>query len=62
MKKKQQINKQHEWILEKKWDSNQQPPAFYANALPLALFGTLWITIKNVIDEQVNVYSFVTNL
>ena len=38
--KKQQINKQHELIIEKKWDSNQPPLTFYANALPLELFRT----------------------
>ena len=41
---------------------NQQPFAFYANALSIELFRTLRFTIfKNVIDEQVNVYSSKTN-
>ena len=53
------INKQHEWIIEKKfyWDSIQQSLAYHAT------WAISEVTKCNfyVIDEQVNLYSTGTN-
>ena len=62
MKKKQQINKQHEWFLEKKSEIRT------SNRLHSTQSSTTWaisdVTIYNLneIDEQVNVNSSGTNL
>ena len=62
MKKKQQINKQHEWILEKKVRFEPATSCILHKRSTTCAIADLTIYHLNVIDEQVNVFSFGTNL